>query len=106
VAEGEAALRAAGAGSYDLIVLDLLLPGRDGLEVCREIRRADGRTPIIMLTARDSLEDKVLGLDSGADDYVTKPFELEELLARVRSLLRRAHPATPARRELAGLTLD
>ncbi len=105
-ADGDAALRAAVAERYDLIVLDLILPGRGGLEVCREIRRTDGRTPIIMLTARDSLEDKVLGLDSGADDYVTKPFELEELLARVRSLLRRVRPSTPARLEAGGLLLD
>jgi DNA-binding response OmpR family regulator len=104
--DGDAALGAVHARSYDLIVLDLMLPGRDGLEVCREIRRTDGRTPIIMLTARDSLEDKVLGLDSGADDYVTKPFELEELLARVRSLLRRAHPVSPTRLERGGLSLD
>src|SRR5262249_6433784 len=77
-----------------------------GLEVCREVRRTDGQTPIIMLTARDALEDKVLGLDSGADDYVTKPFELEEVLARVRSLLRRARPAPPSRLESAGLIVD
>lgn len=106
MADGEAALDTAGTGSHDLIVLDLMLPGRSGLEVCREIRRRDGKTPIIMLTARDALEDKVLGLDSGADDYVTKPFELEELLARVRSLLRRARPASPARLEFDGLFLD
>jgi DNA-binding response OmpR family regulator len=112
VGDGDAALRAVSAGPYDLIVLDLMLPGRGGLEVCREIRRTDGQTPIIMLTARDALEEKVLGLDSGADDYVTKPFELEELLARVRSLLRRARPAPgarthlPSRLETAGLILD
>jgi two-component system copper resistance phosphate regulon response regulator CusR len=106
VGDGDAALRAVNAGPYDLLVLDLMLPGRGGLEVCREIRRADGRTPIIMLTARDALEDKVLGLDSGADDYLTKPFELEELLARVRSLLRRTRPALPERLEIAGLVLD
>jgi two-component system response regulator MprA len=112
VGDGDAALRAVSAGPYDLIVLDLMLPGRGGLEVCREIRRTDGQTPIIMLTARDALEEKVLGLDSGADDYVTKPFELEELLARVRSLLRRARPARgarthlPSRLETAGLILD
>jgi two-component system, OmpR family, response regulator MprA len=106
VGDGDAALRAVHAEPFDLIVLDLRLPGRDGLEVCREIRRTDGATPIIMLTARDSLEDKVLGLDSGADDYVTKPFELEELLARVRSLLRRARPAPPSRLESAGLIVD
>jgi DNA-binding response OmpR family regulator len=106
VGDGHAALRAVSAEPYDLVVLDLLLPGRSGLEVCREIRSTDGRTPIIMLTARDALEDKVLGLDSGADDYVTKPFELEEVLARIRSLLRRARPAVPSRLETAGLVLD
>jgi two-component system response regulator MprA len=82
-----------------------MLPGRDGLEVCREIRRLDARMPIIVLTARDALEDKVLGLDSGADDYVTKPFELEELLARIRSLLRRARPIESSLLEAAGLVL-
>ena len=83
-----------------------MLPRRDGLDVCREIRRSDIRTPIIVLTARDALEDKVMGLDSGADDYVTKPYELEELLARVRSLLRRARPAVAEPLEAAGLVLD
>jgi two-component system OmpR family response regulator len=106
VGDGDAALTAAGSEQYQLIVLDLMLPGRDGLEVCREIRRADAQTPIIMLTARDALEDKVLGLDSGADDYVTKPFELEELLARVRSLLRRARPTPSSRLEKAGVVIN
>jgi two-component system, OmpR family, response regulator MprA len=106
VGDGHAALSATETQRYDLMVLDLMLPGRDGLEVCREIRRSDARTPIIILTARDALEDKVMGLDSGADDYMTKPYELEELLARVRSLLRRARPAAPARLEVAGLVLD
>jgi DNA-binding response OmpR family regulator len=106
VGDGEAALSAVGAQRYDLMVLDLMLPGRDGLEVCREIRRTDARTPIIILTARDALEDKVMGLDSGADDYLTKPYELEELLARVRSLLRRARPVASGRLEVAGLVLD
>jgi DNA-binding response OmpR family regulator len=112
VGDGDAALCMVRAEPYDLIVLDLRLPGCDGLEVCREVRRTDGQTPIIMLTARDTLEEKVLGLDSGADDYVTKPFELEELLARVRSLIRRARPDRgarthpPSRLEIAGLILD
>lgn len=106
VGDGDAALSAAGRQRYDLIVLDSMLPGRDGLDVCREIRRSDARTPIIILTARDALEEKVMGLDSGADDYVTKPYELEELLARVRSLLRRAMPAPSTRWEAAGLVLD
>jgi DNA-binding response OmpR family regulator len=104
--DGETALDAINREGYDLIVLDLVLPGIDGLDVCRQIRRADTNTPVIMLTARDSLEDKVLGLDSGADDYVTKPFELEELMARVRSLLRRARPAPAAPLRSAGLLLD
>jgi DNA-binding response OmpR family regulator len=106
VGDGDAALSATSRQRYELIVLDLMLPGRDGLEVCREIRRTDVRTPIIMLTARDALEDKVMGLDSGADDYLTKPYELEELLARVRSLLRRARPSVTARLEISGLVLD
>jgi DNA-binding response OmpR family regulator len=103
--DGDTALGAATTEQYALVVLDLMLPGRSGLEVCREIRRLDVRTPILMLTARDALEDKVLGLDSGADDYLTKPFELEELLARSRSLLRRARPALSSRVELGGLVL-
>lgn len=73
----------------DLIILDLMLPGRDGLELCREIRKANIRTPIIMLTARDDEIDKVLGLEMGADDYVTKPFSVRELIARVKAVLRR-----------------
>jgi two-component system response regulator MprA len=106
VTDGDAGLEAARTGPYDLIVLDVMLPGRSGLEVCREIRRTDAQTPIIMLTARDALEDKVIGLDSGADDYVTKPFELDELLARIRSLLRRARPALSIPLNVAGLALD
>jgi two-component system, OmpR family, copper resistance phosphate regulon response regulator CusR len=78
---------------YDLVVLDLMLPGKDGIEVCRSLRARGVATPILMLTARDTLRDKVEGLDSGADDYLTKPFAFEELLARVRALLRRG-PAT------------
>jgi two-component system, OmpR family, response regulator MprA len=73
----------------DAIVLDILMPGTDGLEVCRRLRRSGNRTPILMLTARDHVEDRVAGLDAGADDYVVKPFALEELFARVRALLRR-----------------
>ena len=85
-------------GDYDVIVLDLTLPRRDGLEVCRELRREGADTPVLMLTARDAIADKVLGLKTGADDYMTKPFECSELLARVEALLRRrvAQPAEPA----------
>src|SRR5205809_5413939 len=82
-------LRQALAQPFDCIVLDLLLPGRDGLEVLSELRRAGAVTPVLILTARDAVEDRVTGLDSGADDYLVKPFALAELLARLRVLLRR-----------------
>lgn len=74
---------------YDLIILDLMLPGMDGLEICRKLRRAGINTPVLMLTAKGQVQDRVTGLDTGADDYVTKPFAFEELLARVRALTRR-----------------
>ncbi|CAN5595666.1 response regulator transcription factor [soil metagenome] len=90
VASGEAALERFEAGGVDLVVLDVGLPGIDGVEVCRRIRRLDPTVPIVMLTARAEELDAVLGLDAGADDYVTKPFRLAELLARVRANLRRA----------------
>src|SRR2546423_11037888 len=73
----------------DIVILDVLMPGMDGLEVCRRLRRGGSRLPVLMLTARDEVENRVSGLDAGADDYVTKPFALEELRARVRALLRR-----------------
>jgi two-component system, OmpR family, response regulator MprA len=75
--------------SYDAIVLDILMPGMDGVELCRQLRRGGDRTPVLMLTARDGLDDRVAGLDAGADDYLAKPFALRELMARVRALLRR-----------------
>ncbi|MCH7484935.1 MAG: response regulator transcription factor [Chloroflexi bacterium] len=90
-ADGEAALEAARAGRPDLIVLDLMLPGLSGLEVCRILRK-ETRVPIIMLTAKDAEVDKIVGLETGADDYVTKPFGMPELMARVRAMLRRAEP--------------
>jgi two-component system response regulator MprA len=80
--------------SPDAVVLDVLMPGIDGLEVCRRLRAAGSRVPVLMLTARDQVEDRVAGLDAGADDYVVKPFALEELFARVRALLRRSGPGT------------
>ncbi|CAG0996055.1 partial Response regulator MprA, partial [Anaerolineae bacterium] len=86
--DGESGLKAARDNPPDLVILDVMLPGLDGLEVCRRLR-AGGPLPILMLTARDSVADRVKGLDSGADDYLTKPFAFEELLARVRALLRR-----------------
>src|SRR5437870_1998983 len=87
----EALARLAGLRA-DLVVLDVLLPVLDGITVCRRLRAGGDRTPILMLTARDALSDRVVGLDAGADDYLTKPFALEELLARVRALLRRSYP--------------
>ena len=90
-ADGITGLHLAVTGDFDAIILDLMLPGMDGLEICRKYRtEAAGRKPILMLTARDTLEDKIAGLDAGADDYLVKPFELEELDARLRALLRRA----------------
>jgi len=92
--DGEKGIEKAGFGAYDLIVLDIMLPRCNGLEVCRWLRTNHIATPILMLTARDQLEDKVAGLDAGADDYLTKPFDFEELLARLRALARRV-PGAP-----------
>lgn len=91
-ADGTQALRSLAAQAPDAVVLDVSMPGVDGLEVCRRLREAGDRTPVLMLTARDSVDDRVAGLDAGADDYVVKPFALEELLARLRALLRRVGP--------------
>jgi two-component system response regulator MprA len=88
-ADGREALARLEQSQPDILILDVLMPGVDGLEVCRRLRRAGNRLPVLMLTARDAVENRVAGLDAGADDYVTKPFALEELLARVRALLRR-----------------
>jgi two-component system copper resistance phosphate regulon response regulator CusR len=82
-------------GQYDLIILDIMVPGKDGLAICRSLREEDVVTPILMLTAKGELDDKVEGLDCGADDYLSKPFELAELLARIRALLRRPTPKIP-----------
>ena len=91
---------------YDLIILDVMLPRRDGIEVCRSLRNRRVRTPILMLTARDALEDRVLGLDSGADDYLVKPFEMNELRARLRALLRRESEDKSGLITIADLTID
>jgi two-component system OmpR family response regulator len=102
VADGEAALRAAAEDPPDLIVLDVGLPGRDGFEVCRELRERGDQVPVIFLTARDAREDVLQGFTKGGDDYLTKPFSLEELVARVRAVLRRsAGAAEPERPTLA-----
>lgn len=87
--DAEKALYATDINQYDLIILDVMLPGKDGFYVCRELRKKKVATPVLMLTSRDSTEDKIAGLDFGADDYLTKPFIFEEFLARVRALLRR-----------------
>jgi DNA-binding response OmpR family regulator len=92
--------------SYDIILLDIMLPGKDGLEVCRELRDRRIITPILMLTARDTLEDRVKGLDTGADDYLVKPFEVEELRARIRALLRRDSSIKSGVIQVADLVLD
>ena len=105
--DGAAGLHLAQVSEFDLIILDRLLPQVNGLEFCRTLRDRKSETPILMVTARDSLEDKVLGLDSGADDYLTKPFSLDELLARVRALLRRrTGPALSPVLTLDDLSLD
>ncbi|MBA2535984.1 MAG: response regulator transcription factor [Actinobacteria bacterium] len=103
---GDDALWMARATPYDVIVLDLMLPGRDGVEVCRDLRDGGVWAPILMLTARDGVEDRVAGLDSGADDYLTKPFSFAELLARLRALTRRGAAERPAVLEVGSLRLD
>jgi two-component system response regulator MprA len=102
----EALERLAADGQPDAVVLDILMPGIDGLEVCRQIRRRGNSVPVLMLTARDAVGDRVEGLDAGADDYLVKPFALEELLARIRALLRRASPAADGVLHFADLELD
>ncbi|HEV2713020.1 MAG TPA: response regulator transcription factor [Gaiellaceae bacterium] len=102
----EALARLNGNGHPDAVVLDILMPGIDGLEVCRRIRRAGNAVPVLMLTARDAVGDRVEGLDAGADDYLVKPFALEELLARVRALLRRGSASVDGVLRFADLELD
>jgi len=107
VADGAAALEQATANRYDMIVLDRMLPGTDGLEICRTLRGAGDAVPILMLTARDTVEDRILGLDAGGDDYLTKPFHFGELLARIRALARRRElPLVSERLQRGRLTLD
>jgi heavy metal response regulator len=104
--DGEVGAYRAQANNYDLIILDIMLPKKDGIDVCRELRNKNIITPIIMLTAKDTIEDKIEGLDEGADDYLTKPFSFEELLARVRALLRRTQKYKTKTLKVADLELD
>ncbi len=104
--DGEAGAYQASVNDYDLIVLDVMLPRKDGFAVCREIRVARSCVPILMLTARDAVEDRIAGLDTGADDYLTKPFEFHELLARMRALLRRGQALRPEIIRVADLFID
>ncbi len=106
VGDGDAALARATGGPYDALVLDLMLPGRDGLSVCRALRDAGSRLPVLMLTARDAVGDRVEGLDAGGDDYLIKPFAFEELLARLRSLSRRGGPDRAPELQHGRLTFD
>lgn len=106
VSDGAAAVVEAVVNDYDAIVLDVLLPRQDGLGVARTLRERGVSTPILMLTTRDRLADKVAGLDAGADDYLAKPFELEELLARLRALLRRGPALAPQQLRVGDLTVD
>jgi two-component system copper resistance phosphate regulon response regulator CusR len=94
------------AESFDLVVLDWMLPGRDGIEILKTLRSRGSKTPVLLLTARDAVEDRVLGLESGADDYLVKPFAFAELLARIRSLLRRAAPTEPLKKTMADLEVN
>ncbi len=103
---GEEALELLLQGRFSLVVLDRVLPGMDGVEVCRRLREAGDELPVIMLTARDRVLDRVEGLEGGADDYLVKPFEFVELLARVRALLRRHHPSDTELLRFADLELD
>lgn len=104
--DGQAGEEFAESTPYDVIILDVMLPLRSGIEVCRSLRNNHVQTPILMLTARDALEDRVLGLDSGADDYLVKPFEMKELLARLRALLRRESEDKSGLITIGDLSLD
>lgn len=104
--DGEDALYRTSVNDYDLVILDVMLPGRNGHGVCRQLRAAGSAIPVLMLTARDALADRITGLDSGADDYLTKPFEFAELLARVRALLRRGPAFLSETIQVADLTID
>jgi two-component system copper resistance phosphate regulon response regulator CusR len=104
--DGDDAVYKASINDYDAIILDVMIPGRDGFQVCSELRAAGSTVPIIMLTARDHVQDRIDGLDSGADDYLIKPFAVAELLARLRALLRRGHAVRPETIEIGNLLID
>jgi len=104
--DGDEALDWTGIAEFDVIILDVMLPVRDGIQVCRILRERGAKTPILMLTARDAVEDRVRGLDSGADDYLVKPFAFSELLARLRALTRREPAALGAVLQIGNLTMD
>jgi len=104
--DGEAGERMARSGSHDLVILDIMLPKKDGISVCKSLRDDNVNLPIIMITAKEGLNDKILGLDSGADDYLIKPFDMEELLARVRALLRRPKEKVILKLEIQNIVLD
>ena len=104
--DGESALYQSSINDYDLVILDVMLPHKDGFEVCRDMRAEGLAVPVLMLTARDTVDDRIVGLDSGADDYLTKPFDFRELLARTRALLRRADSLHPETIVVADLEID
>jgi len=104
--DGEEGFYLASVNAYDAIILDVMLPVKDGFAVCRELRKENIKTPILMLTARDAVDDKIFGLDAGADDYLTKPFEFRELLARLRALLRRNAEIRPPKIVVSDLEID
>ena len=106
IGNGEEAVWLAASTPFDAIVLDVMLPGLDGFAVCRRLREKGIWTPVLMLTAREAVEDRVAGLDAGADDYLAKPFSFDELVARLRALLRRAPVERPTRLEVGALRLD
>ncbi len=106
VGSGEEAVAAADVGEYDVVLLDVMLPGMDGFATCRRLRQRQVWTPVLMLTARGAVRDRIAGLDGGADDYLTKPFVLEELLARMRALVRRGPVVRPAVLTVGDLRLD
>jgi len=104
--DGQTGFDVAMANEYDIIILDLMLPGLDGITLCKKLREQGNNTPILMLTAREAVKDRVIGLDAGADDYMTKPFAFEELLARVRVILRKRPVTQELKLEIGDLVLD